>query len=66
MQNQKSQSLNTQDLAQGPVEIDAEMLKHIGGGSPKGTWGPSGDEAGAAAATTSSVVAEEPSPKGTW
>jgi len=64
MQNQKSQSLNNQDLAQGPVEIDADMLKHIGGGSPKGTWGPSGDEQGAA--PSSNVTAEEPSPKGTW
>ena len=34
------------------IELDVSQLKHVSGGSPKGTWGPM------------STVVE--SPKGTW
>jgi hypothetical protein len=39
----------------GPVELDLETLRHVGGGlSPKGTWGDS---------ATATLLS---SPKGTW
>lgn len=34
-----------------PVELDLSLLKHVAGGSPKGTWAP---------------LAVVESPKGTW
>jgi hypothetical protein len=56
---QKIQTQEAQAQTQGPVEIDAQQLHLIGGGSPKGTWGSAED---AVVATLS----EDPSPKGTW
>jgi hypothetical protein len=35
-----------------PVELDLSLLKHVAGGSPKGTWAP--------------MDAVVQSPKGTW
>ena len=35
------------------VELDASMLKHVGGGAPRGTW-----------SSDSGVVVE--APRGTW
>jgi hypothetical protein len=60
MQSQKVLSQETQTQTQGPVEIDAQMLHLIGGGLPKGTWGPGED------ATLVATGGETPLPKGTW
>ncbi|ALV04621.1 hypothetical protein [Roseateles depolymerans] len=47
---------NTEEQAL--VELDLEILVHVGGGTPKGTWN---EESVAAAA-----VDTDPTPKGTW
>lgn len=49
---------NTEEQAL--VELDLEILVHVGGGTPKGTWG---EESVAAVA---SAVDTNPTPKGTW
>lgn len=59
MQNTQNLSLDLQLPAQGPVEIDFQLLNLVGGGLPKGTWGPV--EASASALSTSVQL-----PKGTW
>ena len=66
MQKQQiSLSLNTQDQASGPVEIDASLLHLVGGGTPKGTWGPA-QEGAPVEDQTAAALAESPTPKGTW
>jgi hypothetical protein len=64
MQNQKPQSLNAQEQALGPVEIDASLLHLIGGGAPKGTW--SEQSSDAPKGTWNEALSVEPAPKGTW
>ena len=45
--------VNETPIRSGPVELDVALLKHVGGGAPRGTWSPdSGD------------VVE--APRGTW
>lgn len=61
MQKQDVPSLTQAQLVSGPVEIDAQLLKFIGGGAPKSTWG---EEPSAAAAATTDDT--DPAPKSTW
>ena len=58
---QKDQTQEVLAQTQGPVEIDAQQLHLIGGGTPKGTWG---SEESVAAVVAS--LSETPTPKGTW
>ena len=45
--------VNETPIRFGPVELDAALLKHVGGGAPRGTW-----------SLDNGVVVE--APRGTW
>ena len=49
---QAAQAGNRSTVRSAPIELDMSQLKHVSGGSPKGTW------------DSYSAVVE--SPKGTW
>ncbi|WP_310385331.1 hypothetical protein [Roseateles sp.] len=59
MQNTQNLSLNLQLPAQGPVEIDVQLLSLVGGGLPKSTWG-------AVEANVSELSPLVQLPKSTW